>query len=254
MAKRLAETLGYSLVSREDVVQAATAYRVPGDKLREALVAAPGFWDRFSHDRRRYLALVQAGLCERVQGDRVVYHGNAGHLLMHGVSHVLCIRLIAPMETRVKLVMEREGVSSSEAVRIIEEVDDERKNWTSFLYGVDWLDPNLYDVTINLRTLDLDSAVRIASEAVRRPEFEPTEASRRALANLTLASSVQAALATHEDTASADVEVRADDGVVFLKGTLRETNLTDAVIRVARQVDGVTDVNRDQLGAPDLLV
>jgi len=254
LAERLAETLGYELVSREDVVEAATAYGVPGDKLREALVAAPGFWDRFKHERRRYLAVVQAGLCERVQGGRVVYHGNAGHLLLHGVSHVLCMRLIAPMEMRVKLVMEREGVTSNEAARIIEEVDTERKNWTSFLYAVDWLDPSFYDLTINLRTLDVDGAVRIAAEAVRSREFEPTEASRQALADLTLASRVQAALATNEATASADVEVHADHGLVFLKGRLRESSLVTSVIEVTQKIEGVNEVDRDQLGAPDLLV
>lgn len=254
MAEHLAEALGYGLVSREDVVQTATAYGVPGDKLREALVAAPGFWDRFKHERRRYLAVVQAGLCERVQGDRVVYHGNAGHLLLHGVSHVVCMRLIAPMQMRAHVVMEREGVVMDEAVRLLEEVDAERKNWTSFLYGVDWLDPNLYDVTINLRTLSAEGAVRVAAAAVQRQEFEPTAESRKAMADLVVASRVQAALATDEVTASAEVKVRADDGIVYLKGKLRQTGLSSAIVQVAEKVDGVKKVNRDQLGAPDLLV
>jgi cytidylate kinase len=254
LAARLAETLGYGLVSREDVVKAATAYGVPGEKLREALVAAPGFWDRFKHERRRYLAVVQAGLCERVQGDRVVYHGNAGHLLLHGVSHVACVRLIAPMQARAKVVMEREGVVSDEAVRLLEEVDAERKNWTSFLYGVDWLDPNLYDLTINLRTLSLEGAVRVAAEAVQRDEFEPTEESRKAMQDLLVASRVRAALATDEVTGTADVEVRADDGVVHLKGKLRQSGLADAIIQVTQTVEGVSAVNREQLGTPDLLV
>ncbi len=254
LAERLAKTLGYDLVSREDVVQAAAAYGVPGEKLREALVAAPGFWDRFKHERRRYLAVVQAGLCERVQGDRVVYHGNAGHLLLHGISHVVCMRLIAPMQMRANVVMEREGVVSDEAVRLLEEIDAERKNWTSFLYGVDWLDPNLYDLTINLRTLSLEGAVRIAAEAVQRREFEPTEESRKAMADLVVASRVQAALATDEATASAEVKVRADDGVVYLKGKLRQSGLAGAIVQVAEKVAGVKKVNREQLGAPDLLV
>jgi len=151
-------------------------------------------------------------------------------------------------------VMEREGVSSSEAVRIIEEVDDERKNWTSFLYGVDWLDPNLYDLTINLRTLSLEGAVRVAAEAVQRDEFEPTEESRKAMQDLLVASRVRAALATDEVTGTADVEVRADDGVVHLKGKLRQSGLADAIIQVTQTVEGVSAVNREQLGTPDLLV
>jgi len=254
LAEGLAKKLGYQIVGREDIVHEAARSGIKEQKLKEALLKPPGFWDRFKHDRHCYLALVQAALCERVQPDRIIYHGNAGHLLLHDVSHVLCIRLIAPLSFRIKKVQQERPVSDEEAVGLIEKVDQERRDWTRLLYGVDWLDPSLYDLTINLKTLDLEGAVEVAAAAAQRTEFQATEASREAMANLLLASQVKAALASNTDTHSCEVEVRAKDGVVFLHGKIRPESLVETVIQVASQVEGVQRVDRDELDAPDLTV
>ncbi len=254
LAERVAERLGFDIVSREEVVHEAARFGVPEEDLQRALLKPPGLWDRFHHERRHYLAFVQAALCERVRGGRVVYHGNAGHLLLPGVSHVVCVRLIAPMEFRVRMLRERSGRTEAEALHHIETVDRQREKWTRFLYGVDWLDPHLYDLCVNLRTLELDDAVHLVAQVAEATRFQPTEASRQAMANLVLASRVNAALAADDRTISAEVELAAEDGVIFIRGRLRPASLVDAVIDVARHVPGVERVDRDNLAAPDYTV
>ena len=254
LAEHLAEELGYEVVSREDIIREAAAFGAPEEKLQEALLNPPGFWDRFKHERRCYLAFVQAALCARAQSDRIIYHGNAGHLLLAGVSHVLCVRIIAPTAFRVQMLMERQKMGHDEALAYIEKADHRREQWTSFLYGVNWLDPNLYDVTLNLRTLDMPAAVAMVAAAVRNPRLETTEASRKAMADLVLASRVRAALAANAETAPAEVDVRADDGVVYLKGRLRPASMVNPTVDVAAGVEGVRRVDREQLDAPDYTV
>jgi len=252
LATGIADTLGYKILSREDIVhKAAQIVGVSEEKLSEALLKPPGFWDKLKHERRRYLAYVQAALCEHAQEDRIVYHGNAGHLLLPGISHVVCIRLIAPLPLRVSMFMEREKVGRDEAIQSIEKVDHQRQTWTRFLYGEDWLNPNLYDLILNLKTLTVQGAVEVACSIILRKEFARTEDSQKALANLVLASRVRAALAADEETASAEVSVAAEEGVIHLKGRLRTASLVDAVIKVAGHVKGVQQVERDQLDAPD---
>jgi cytidylate kinase len=250
----VAERLGYDIVSREEVVHEAARFNAPEEALQKALLKPPGLWDRFQHERHRYLAFVQAALCERVRTGRVVYHGNAGHLLLPGISHVLCVRLIAPLDFRIRMLRERSGMSEAEAVEHIRTVDRQREKWTRFLYGVDWLDPSLYDLCINLRTLDVDDAVELVAVASRADEFQPTAVSRAAMDDLVLTSRVQAALAADERSASADVRLRVGDGVVFLRGRLRSASLVDAVIEVASRVEGVRRVDREDLAAPDYTV
>jgi cytidylate kinase len=253
-AQELANRLGYELVSREDVVQEAAKYGVPAERLQKALLEAPGFWDRLTLDRKRYLAFVQEALAERVRKDRIVYEGNAGHLLLRGISHVVCIRLLAPLSQRVQTAMRSLGMNEAEALRYIEDSDRERENWTRFLYGVDWLDPSLYDVTLNLRTLLLEGAVETALAVVQRPEFTPTEDSRLAMENLLLESRVRAALAADAETASAAVQVLANRGVVSLRGRVRPNRMVDSVVGVARRVEGVVQIDQRDLDAPEYTV
>jgi cytidylate kinase len=254
LAQGLAARLRYDLVSREDIIQAASRFGVSEERLQEALLKPVRFWDRFRHERRQYLAFVQEALCERAKEDRIIYHGNAGHLLLWGISHVLCVRLIAPMAFRIKVVMERQQMIREDAIRFIEERDAQRKAWTRFLYGVDWLDPSLYDLTINLQTLEVGSAVELVSAAAERAEFQPTPESRKAMTDLHLASRVRAALAADRATASADVEVHADGDVVRLRGRVRPASMVESIMRVAESVEGVREVDRGNLDAPDYTV
>lgn len=254
LAEEVAKQLGYDIVSREEVVHEAARFGASEEQLNKTLVRPPSLWDRFQHERHRYLAFVQAALCERVQKGRVVYHGNAGHLLLPGVAHVACIRLIAPVDFRVRMLQERSGRTEAEARDHIQKVDRQREKWTRFLYGVDWLDPHLYDLCINLRTLEMADAVELVAAISRSPRFQPTDESRRAMADLVLSSRVQAALAADERTASAEVRVHTAAGVVYLRGRLRPASLVDAVIQVASGVSGVERVNRENLAAPDYTV
>jgi hypothetical protein len=152
------------------------------------------------------------------------------------------------------MVMEREDMDREAAVAFIEDADRQRQDWTRFLYGKDWLDPNLYDLVINLKTLSVEGAVEIASAAARRKELEATEQSRQAMADLLLESQVRATLAADVETASVEVRVHAERGVVSLKGRVRPASVVDAIIRVASAVAGVERLDHDNLGAPDYTV
>ncbi len=254
LAEGIAKELNYKMVSREDVLREAAAYGAPEEELQKALLSPPSFWDRFRHERRCHLALVQAALCEHAQHDQIVYHGNAGHLLLQAISHVLCILIVAPMPVRIQMLMERQNMGRDEAIAFIEKVDRERRAWTRFLYDVDWMDPSLYDLTLNLRTMDVARAVELAVEAARNRAFAATEESRQAIANLALASRVRATLAANPKTCPAEVEIDAKQGVVYLRGKVRPASMVDAVIKAASDVDGVQQVNRDQLAAPNYSV
>ena len=242
LAARLGAALGYRVVSREVLVDAAARYGVSEAALARAMETGPGIWDRFLHDRVLYLAFVQEALCEKVQGDRVVYHGHAGHLLLRGVRHVLRVRLIAPLEVRVAQVMRKEALDRPAARKFVERVDRDRERWTRLLYGLDWHDPSLYDLVVNLENVDMEGACAAVAALLARPRFQPDEESRRAFADLHLGSRVRAALAADPATAHAEVEVRASGDAVEVEGKLTDPRLVDLVVARARAVQGVGEV------------
>jgi cytidylate kinase len=254
LAQGLAEKTGYKLVSREDIIQSASKYGVSAETLQEALLKPPGFWERFRHERRRYLCFVQAALCEQAKEGRIIYHGNAGYILLRGISHVLCTYVVAPLSYRVDMLMKRENMLREDAILYIEKMDRHRKDWCRFLYGVDWLDPNLYDLMINLRTLDINGAVDVVAAMAERREFQATDESAKAMEDLFLSSRVRSALAADDRTASVELEVNANDGTVYLKGKVRPSSVVDSIIGIVGEVEGVREINREGLGVPDLNV
>ena len=165
VAECLAERLGYRVVSREILAAAAARYGIAEEKLAQALERAPGLWERLGHERRLYLVFIQAALCDMLQEDGAVYHGHAGHLLLRGISHVLRVRLIAPMPYRIGAAMEQLRCGREEAEAHVRRVDEERARWTRFLYGIDWNSPLLYDLVVNLEAMSVETACGVIGAA-----------------------------------------------------------------------------------------
>lgn len=252
LAESLAEALQYRCIDRDVIVERATAGSgASHDELRRALDKPPTILERFQHKRYIYLAVIQAALAEEVQDGRVVYHGHAGHLLLRGGGPVFCVRIIAPMEFRISMAQQRLGLSRREVIEYIDKVDEERKRWARFLYGIDWTDASLYDLVVNLAHVDLDYACDIIASAIRRQKcFQFDDECRAAMRDLAVASRVRANLALHPPTSSLELEVTAKDGAVRVKGKIVTVDQVHEIERIAQAVDGVAGVNLEDLAPP----
>jgi len=251
LAKRMAERLGYRCLSRETILaEASKAYGVPAADLVEAMEKRPSFWHRVVGERSAHLAFVRASLCEHAQADDLVYHGLAGHLLLPGVAHVMRVRVIADMDSRIKAAMAQQGLGHAEALAYIEKVDKERRQWIGFLFDVEWDDPKLYDVVLNLSRMSLRTACETVARLTEGEEFKATTESRRAMENLTLASRVSAKLAMDPRTRDVGLEVVADGGIVTITGETRSQAVDEAIDQLTHDVDGVTEVRSQVVFTP----
>ncbi len=241
LAECLADSLGYRCLDREVIVERAAAYGVTQEELRRALTDPPSFWDRFSHKKYMFLTFFQAALTEEVRAGKAVYHSNAGHLLLRGVSHVLRTRIIAPLEKRVAMVQDRLKMSPEEAVEYVQAMDQDRRKWTHFLYGVDWGDPALYDIVLNLEFVDIREACELIGVMAKQKTFEETPASIAAMENLALASRVRANLVINPATSGLEVEVEVHAGAVTVRGKLASPDQAKEIEGVVREIPGVTD-------------
>jgi cytidylate kinase len=245
LAERVARRLGYRCISREVLVEAAAKFGVPEPKLSEYLEKMPGFWERLTTSRRLYLLFIQAAMCEHALQGRVVYHGQAGQQLLPGIGHVLKVRLIAPLEYRIKAAMERQGLSREAAARYIQQVDDERLRRMRYLFEIDWRDPALYDVVLNVAHMRLETAADVVIYMAQHPEYQPTPASQKAVADLTLSCRVKAAVAAHPTTLGIEIEAQADGGTVRLSGVLEFPEMVPEIVQIAESVPGVQEVRTD---------
>ncbi len=253
LAGCLGTTLGYPIVGRDVLVTAAKNLDVSEEMLTQKIVRGPGLWESLTSNRRLYVVAVQAALAERLDRGNLVYHGHAGHLLLKGVPTVLRVRLIAPLEMRVRPVMERQHLNREAAVEYIATVDQDRIRWTQFIYGVDWRDPALYDLVINLEMMSIQTACAMIGAVVGQPEFALTDAARKAIADFQLACRVKLALATNALTSEVWLDLKADDGTIEVHaevpkvGLLTHTSTRDEreILRVVQGVEGVKQVHLD---------
>jgi hypothetical protein len=245
--------LGYRCIDRDVIVERAAASGVSQEDLRDALEKPPGFLDRFNHKKYIYLALIQAALTEEVQSGQAIYHGLGGHLLLRSTPHILRTRIIAPLEFRIGMARARLKLDRDQAVAYIEKMDQQRRKWTQFLYGVDWGDPSLYDIVLNLDHVDIEEACHVISSMARERCFEFTPECQAAMDDLALASRVRANLALNAPTSNLEVEVVAQRGSLAIKGRLVSIDQLEEVERVAWAVTGVTGLNLDEL-APNVQV
>jgi len=245
LAECLSKRLGYKAVSREVIVEAASKYGVSEEKLIKAIEQKPTIKERLAIDidRFHYLSFIQAALCEEAKNDNIIYHGHGGHLLLKNISHVIKVKVIADMEQRIVFAMERNKFSREEAIVYINKIDDQREKWTKFLYDVNWNDPSLYDIVINLKKITIPSACEIIANMVKFPEFQTTEASRQAMENIVLASRVKAALASNDATRNCNVEVVVDNGIVTVSGKVDSMDDVENIEELVKHVDGVKGVS-----------
>ncbi len=250
LAECLSKALGYRCVDREVIVERAAAHGVSQEELRDALQKPPTFLERFQHKKYLYLVLIQAALCEEVRTGKAVYHGNAGHLLLRGGPHILRVRIIAPIEFRLRMAQERLKLSRAEALDHIGKMDQDRRRWTQYLYGVDWGDPANYDIVVNLEFMSIAEACEAIATLARQRCFEFTPCCQAAMNDLTLASQVRAALALDAATSHLEVEVLAKGGVLSIRGGVSNTREVTEVRRIASEVPGVVSLNLDELASP----
>ncbi len=197
MSGRLAVVLGCPLVSREEVYEAAKAYGIQETGLGEMSFVdqrPPSFWHPFSDRRRRYLACFQAALMDLALSGDLIYVGHLAHLLLAGYRRMLRVRLAAPNGYRVDTLVRERGLTEALALSYVREVDERRLRWSQFLYGVDWRDPDLYDLVLNPEKLRLETMCDAVAAIARSPEMQPTAKDQQQLRDLRLAAVARATL------------------------------------------------------------
>lgn len=239
LAACVAEKLGYRCISGEMLLEEASEYGAPVEKLSRAISSSPGILERFTNERDRYLTYIKAALLNEAKDDNLVYHGHAGHLLLEGVPHVMKVRIIASVDYRVKQVMERSNLTRKEASKIIREVDSERIKWTKMFYHVDWRNPALYDIVINLDHITLDSACETVCLASGLEHFKSTPMSRKLVDDLALSSHIMAILAADKTIVTDGVEISSDGGDVTIGGSAQWAGDIAKIEKAISSVPGV---------------
>jgi cytidylate kinase len=118
-------------------------------------------------DENEAIALVQGTIEASYQQGNMVIVGRGGQAILGDRPDVLHVRVEAPLKVRRQRIHEQGGLSLEVAHDVVIEHDQAVAEYLKRLYGIDWADSALYDLTINTGKLSLDAAAQLIVSAVR---------------------------------------------------------------------------------------
>ncbi|MBC5767677.1 cytidylate kinase family protein [Ramlibacter albus] len=244
VAVRLGETAGLAVTRHEVVENVAERMQVPTSLINRLRGGKAGLVERLSTDAKSVAVYTAEEVFSQAQRGNVVLRGWGATLLLRPVSHVVSVRITRSFANRVAWLMENLGTEDRAAAEAeVRRSDEAHASRMRAQFGVNWGDPVLYDLVINMDRITVDSAVAQILALAARPEFQETDASRARLEALALNARVRAALKANESTASTNVDIDSEGGKVTLSGMVVNDQELAEVARVAGVVAGTGNVD-----------
>jgi cytidylate kinase len=252
VADGLGAALGLPVIYHEVIEPTADRMRVRKSHVRRLLDGNAGLFERLTADKTS-LSIFSADeiLNSALQGGGAVIRGWGATHLLREVPHAVCVRVCAPIELRRKRMMER--VESEDAAAVGTEIrlnDEAHGAIMRRHFGLQWTDPENYDLVLNTQRVGIGECVDEVRALVESGEFAETERSRQSLEDLALAWRVRAALRLSALTRDTRVAVSAERGRAILAGVLDTAEQQLAVSEVTASVKGVREID-NQLRTTD---
>lgn len=178
VARTLAQELGLDVFDREIIQQIADSTHLServvsslDDKAKELLTD----WLSAIATRSYLSPLEYRYHLTRIVG-AVAHHGGAvivgrgAHLIL-GEGEALRVLVVAPLEVRVRSVMEREGLTERDARQRIVVVEADRKAFLMKHFHADFTDPTRFDLIVNTAALGVEGSCAAIRAAVERFTF-----------------------------------------------------------------------------------
>ena len=166
VARQIAGRLGYRLVERELINQAALRAGAPEvalamiDELNLFGLSLTG------EDCRAYLAAVKTVMEELAAAGNVVIVGRAGQVILADEPQSLHILILAPIELRAEHLARQCDISAKAALERVKSSDRHRRIYLRRFYDIRWDDPSQYDLVLNMTRITPESAVDLICQAI----------------------------------------------------------------------------------------
>lgn len=183
-SEAVARELGYRLVDREIVEQAAARAGIDPEVAEEMDERTPSLIEEVGlalAAATPELGLEAARMDDRVLADAVrkvvealaetggyVILGRGAQAILRDRPRACHVQLVGELADRAQLIVQRQGLSLKEAKDRCRQVDDDRAAYLRRFYGVDINDPLLYDAILNTSKLSIEGAAVDALGIIRR--------------------------------------------------------------------------------------
>jgi cytidylate kinase len=249
LTRKVSEKLKCRVVTREEVIKAAENYGIKETGLGEIsfIDKSPTIWDKMTDRKKHYLSCFQASLLDFALKGSIIYNGHLAQFLLEKIPFVLRVLLTAPTEFRIQTLMKEKGSSREEITDYIKLIDERRKKWSQFLYGVDWKDSSHYDIVFNLEKINIDLASDLLAKIASTKQFQSDAETIKTVKDLHLAAISKIYLQQSPRTRGSEVDIEADtsSGLLTVRGSTPKTGSRmweKDIKNVLSKIDGVKDI------------
>ena len=243
VAARLAERRGGKVVYHEIIDQAADKMRVRKSHVIRLLEGGAGLWEQLTADKTSLSIFTADETCRFLRDkDIAVIRGWGAVHLLAGIAHVLRVRICAPLDVRVRRMMERLGTDDRDGVqREVELADEAHTAIARRHFHVDWRESEHYDLVLSTERLSVDECVEEIERMCALPRFAPTAESLRLAEDRALEWSIHAAVRRDRRTSDLHARVECEAGAVRVSDCGEEDTLS--LRQVIAPLDGVRSVD-----------
>lgn len=247
VAEGLAQQLGLRLLYHEIVDGVAEKMHLPTNAITRFLQGKAGRIESLRADLDSMSLYTAEEVLDIAAKGNVVIRGWGATCLLRPVSHVLCVRICAPMALRVQRIMERVGIQDSKLAETeIERNDAAHAAAMLRRFGISWQDPTHYDLVLNTEHLSVADCIEQIKALLKSASLQETAESRAELLHLTASTHIQSALRMDPKTRGVRISVsehaNGAAGNVVLQGIVIDDAEKRLVENLAARAPGVSGV------------
>ena len=250
IAKRVAGELQCHLYDTEAIENTAREMGFLKD-VQDIDKKVPSFFERiFSSRPLMHLDRLMAVIYELASRGDALFLGRGSHILLREFPCAMHLRVTASLEKRIRNVVER-GYQREAAIRAIRRSDQERAAFIKFAFGLDWDNPELYDLVLNMDQLTISLAADIVTHMATSEEVKARSMdAMQSLAMMGLTKRAEAALIEKGFSPPYVSVCAVEPCKLRLTGTVGVPWEKANVEKIAKGVQGITSIdNQIQIAA-----
>jgi YjbE family integral membrane protein len=239
IGRAVAQQLGYVLVDRFRIYDKLMAVGEKWGRLAHELEEErPSIWEKYDREYLGFIALVESAIYDYAVKGGAVILGRGSAFLLHDVPHVLKVRVYAPMELRIKRMMEEDKVDRLTAERVLTDIDKSRFGYVQAIYGKNYKDVKHYDLIFNTAIQSYEKATKEIVETLEEFNQRVTPEGLQQLKDRALAAKIKALISIHPDIFIPTLAVTHDGRAVVLEGKVHGPKEYRLVEEIARETAG----------------
>ena len=190
VARLVAVQLAWEVIDNEFVDAVARRAGLPPDEVAQREERAPGLLERLARtlaaaspelfvasaevprverDEATIVQVTERVIAEAAAQGRIVLVGRGAQAVLAQRPDALHVYVVAPKSWRMRLAVERLGVSEADVDRVVDETDRQRDQYVKAYYRRQRQDLTNYDLIVNTARIGIDGAAAlVVAEAHRR--------------------------------------------------------------------------------------